>query len=529
MENFFKRPEARLIIEKSTDSNERPSYLHDRDRILFSRSFRRLAKKTQLVPALGIKSSDHLRSRLTHSLEVMQIAASIGNYINLQERKEEKVKIAASIGNYINLQERKEEKVKITASIGNYIYQQERKEEKVNIHLIEAISLGHDLGHTPYGHVGEEALCDFFKRSIDHGCFPEKKLKHSFQSLKKCCFLEKQYLPDNYGLNLTVSTLDGILKHSKIEEKEREFYKKCFESYYQVFIKDFVPYTKIDEKSYGTMKDLFEYCSPVTLEGSIVSIADEIAQLSHDIEDMRRLTSMDRDKMLIFYKKVKEVLSSDLGQKNMDMLKLTDTYNVFSDTLDESKNNSILRIKCERMYTKLILNFSISIVGRIMSSLWSIPEDKRLIYLKQYHTGSFEDLLTLSKEFSDIPEVTKIGLKCLCKIFKDHEEILQDEMDIVRWDLKGKEICDDLMNILNKTLDKKLSYKEQDKLIIFNKEQRNDLTRSYKAGFKFGEKLGSDKLDEIARKCLIWDYIAGMTDNFIIEEYESLSCKRVGL
>ena len=192
MENFFERPEARLIIEKSTnsDNDKRPSYLHDRDRILFSRSFRRLAKKTQLVPALGIKSSDHLRSRLTHSLEVMQIAASIGNYINLQERKEEKVKIAASIGNYINLQERKEEKVKITASIGNYIYQQERKEEKVNIHLIEAISLGHDLGHTPYGHVGEEALCDFFKRSIDHGCFPEKNSNIAFRALKNVVSLK---------------------------------------------------------------------------------------------------------------------------------------------------------------------------------------------------------------------------------------------------------------------------------------------------------------------------------------------------
>ena len=172
MENFFERPEARLIIEKSTnsDNDKRPSYLHDRDRILFSRSFRRLAKKTQLVPALGIKSSDHLRSRLTHSLEVMQIAASIGNYINLQERKEEKVKIAASIG--------------------NYIYQQERKEEKVNIHLIEAISLGHDLGHTPYGHVGEEALCDFFKRSIDHGCFPEKNSNIAFRALKNVVSLK---------------------------------------------------------------------------------------------------------------------------------------------------------------------------------------------------------------------------------------------------------------------------------------------------------------------------------------------------
>ena len=168
----FENPQSRLIKRKNTDSDYRDEYLHDRDRILFSRSFRRLGGKTQLVPVSGLKASDHIRTRLTHSLEVMQIASSIGNYIN-QIKPE--------------------------------------NDDKVNIYLIEAISLGHDLGHTPYGHVGERTLCNFFQKGLDHGYFPKDKLKHSFQSLKLCCFLEKQYCPDHYGLNLTVSTLEAVL------------------------------------------------------------------------------------------------------------------------------------------------------------------------------------------------------------------------------------------------------------------------------------------------------------------------------
>jgi dGTPase len=118
--------QSRLIKEKSTDLDYRSEYLHDRDRILFSRSFRRLAGKTQVVTVSGLKTSDHIRSRLTHSLEVMQIASSIGNYIT-----------------------------KIRPDTDT---------DYINIDLIEAISLGHDLGHTPYGHVGERSLCDFLKK-----------------------------------------------------------------------------------------------------------------------------------------------------------------------------------------------------------------------------------------------------------------------------------------------------------------------------------------------------------------------------
>jgi len=490
-ENIELRLESRLIEEeKNSDSDYRSDFLRDRDRILFSRSFRRLERKTQLFPLIGLKARDHIRSRLTHSLEVMQIASSIGNYLI--------------------------EKKKLQG-----------KEIDIDINLIEAISLGHDLGHTPYGHVGERALCNFFKKDVDCTYFPEDKLKHSFQSLKLCCFLEKQYCPDNYGLNLTVSTLDGIFKHSKIEEQDRVFYKKCFESYYQVFIKNYAAHIKTNDGAYESIKFLFDCYSPITLEGAIVSIADEIAQLSHDIEDLRRLTSYN---MLDFFDKVQDFLK-DVGEENMEKLKLTYTYKDFSDVLSEvkakinSSTHSSFYMKLERIYTKLILNLSIPIVGSIMDSLWGLPNNIRFFYLKQYYTGSFEDLLKLSRKISIEPE-TQSGLKCLNNIYNAYNEIPKDEMIIVRSDLKEKEICEGLVEILYKSLS---SPEEKINLNIFGKDLRKHLNRSYQAGLRFGEKLGVNNSNEIAKKCLIWDYVAGMTDSFIIQEYESFSCKRVGL
>lgn len=479
--NSFENLQSRLITEISTDFDHRSEYLHDRDRILFSRSFRRLAGKTQVVTVSGLKTSDHIRSRLTHSLEVMQIASSIGNYLQNE--------------NKIN----------------------------INIDLIEAISLGHDLGHTPYGHVGERSLCDFLKKGETYGSFPEKKLKHSFQSLKICCFLEKQYYPDYYGLNLTLSTLDGILKHSKIEELDRVFYKKCFESYYPVFMEACADHIKINEDSYNTMKTLFDYCSPITLEGTIVSIADEIAQFSHDIEDLRRLTSF--SEMSNFYDKVRYAISNNQCSQKMEELNLIETYKHFSESLENAKHDNSLVMKVERTYTKLILSLSIPVVGNFIYDLWNIDEEERLVYLKQHYTGSFEGLLELSKQLSTEPNIQN-ALKCLDEIFKTYEKIPTNTKGIARWDLKGKEMCDELAEILYKALS---STGNEINLNIFDSWLRSHLNRSYQSGLELGKNLGLNDSESIAKKCLIWDYIAGMTDSFIIKEYESFSFKRVEL
>ncbi len=166
----------------------RTEFQRDRDRILHSRSFRRLKDKTQvfLFPV-----GDHYRTRLTHTLEVSQIARTISKSLGLNED------------------------------------------------LTEAISLGHDLGHTAFGHAGESALND-----VVPGGF-----RHNEQSLRVVEILERE----GEGLNLTYEVRNGILKHTKGRDR--------------IIAKDYLP---------------------STLEGNVVRIADIIAYVNHDIEDAIR-------------------------------------------------------------------------------------------------------------------------------------------------------------------------------------------------------------------------------------------------
>jgi dGTPase len=168
----------------------RPAFQHDRDRIIHSKSFRRLKHKTQvfLVPA-----GDHYRTRLTHTLEVSQIGRTIAKALHLNED------------------------------------------------LTEAIALGHDLGHTPFGHAGEDTL-----NEVVPGGF-----NHSDQSLRVVDLLEK----DGSGLNLTFEVRDGISKHSKGRGEIL-----CHDPAEMAF----------------------------TLEGQVVRIADIIAYINHDIDDAIR-------------------------------------------------------------------------------------------------------------------------------------------------------------------------------------------------------------------------------------------------
>jgi len=157
----------------------RTKFQRDRDRILHSKPFRRLKHKTQVYIA---PTGDHFRTRMTHSLEVAQICRTIGRGLRLNED------------------------------------------------LIEAIALGHDLGHTPFGHVGEEALAEI----IGH-------FEHNEQSLR----ILKVLTGEGRGLNLTEEVLDGILHHT------------------------------------GPGK-------PRTLEGQVVKIGDRVAYLCHDYDDALR-------------------------------------------------------------------------------------------------------------------------------------------------------------------------------------------------------------------------------------------------
>ncbi|MGI5950018.1 deoxyguanosinetriphosphate triphosphohydrolase [Peptoniphilus sp.] len=177
---FADSSKGRKNYEEQCDM--RTIFQRDRDRIIHSKSFRRLKHKTQVFIS---PEGDHFRTRLTHTLEVSQIARTIARALRLNED------------------------------------------------LVEAISLGHDLGHTPFGHSGEKVLNKLCKNGF----------RHNEQSLRVVDFLERKN--DRIGLNLTEEVRDGILNHSGSDVSS-------------------------------------------TLEGKIIKYADRIAYINHDIDDAIR-------------------------------------------------------------------------------------------------------------------------------------------------------------------------------------------------------------------------------------------------
>ncbi len=178
----------------------RTDYQRDRDKILHSKSFRRLSHKTQVFLAA---EGDHFRTRLTHTLEVSQIARTIARALGLNED------------------------------------------------LTEAIALGHDLGHTPFGHTGESALCACLARHRGIDLVSDEAARqylHNEQSLRVVELIEN----GGAGLNLTAEVRDGILHHTGPVRAE-------------------------------------------TMEGRIVAIADRIAYVNHDIDDAIRAGMLTED------------------------------------------------------------------------------------------------------------------------------------------------------------------------------------------------------------------------------------------
>ena len=197
---YYERIQAETLspyatLAQNTRGREKPiepceirtDFIRDRDRILHSKSFRRLKHKTQVFLS---PQGDHYRTRLTHTLEVSQIARTISRALRLNED------------------------------------------------LSEAIAMGHDLGHTPFGHSGEDVLNDLLPGGFEH----------NEQSLRVVEKLENE----GEGLNLTFEVRDGILNHKKNGK-------------------------------------------PATLEGKVVSLADRIAYINHDIDDAIRAGILSED------------------------------------------------------------------------------------------------------------------------------------------------------------------------------------------------------------------------------------------
>ncbi len=200
----------------------RNQFQRDRDRIIHSSAFRRLEYKTQVFVN---HEGDLFRTRLTHSLEVAQIARAIARNLNLQED------------------------------------------------LAEGIALAHDLGHTPFGHAGQDALNDCMK---SHGGF-----EHNLQSLRVVDYLEQRYAEFD-GLNLSFEMREGILKHCSVK----------------------------NARTLGDVGERFIKKQQPSLEAQLTNLADEIAYNNHDVDDGLRsglITLQQLSKVQIFAEHLQQV------------------------------------------------------------------------------------------------------------------------------------------------------------------------------------------------------------------------------
>ena len=300
----------------------RSEYQRDRDRVIHTSSFRRLKHKTQVFI---YHEGDHFRTRLTHSLEVSQISRSIARYLGLNED------------------------------------------------LCEVLSLAHDLGHTPFGHAGENVLSECMN---NYGSFD-----HNIQSLRILTLLENPY-DDFLGLNLSINTIDGLLKHNgPIQDK-----KLALE-----LLPDLNSY-KINFGNHGS------------LESQISSLADDIAYNNHDIDDGLRANFFSIDEL-----------------KEIPILQ-----NIISETLEKNsaKNNyKLIRKLIDYMVTDLTEN------------------TKKNIH--KYNINKIEDIYNAKLSIADFTEDTK-KLIANIKLFL-HEKMYKHKY-ILKWTGKSEEVIKFLFN-----------------------------------------------------------------------------------
>ena len=261
-----KSTDAIRLNDESSDM--RPAFFRDIDRIIHSLSYTRYTDKTQVF---SFKDNDHISKRMIHVQLVSKIARTIGRALNLNED------------------------------------------------LIEAIALGHDIGHTPIGHEGEYILDEISQRELN------ETFAHNIQSVRHCMCVEKQ----GEGLNLSIQVLDGIMCHNgEILSNTYIPEKKTKEE----FLREF-------NESYTNYKETKSH-APMTLEGCVVRISDIIGYIGRDIEDAIILGKIKREE-------VPTEISSVLGTTNKEIVNT-----IILDIVEQSMNKPYIKMS-EDVYNAL--------------------------------------------------------------------------------------------------------------------------------------------------------------------------------
>jgi dGTPase len=402
----YARSSAGAHATRRVDEKEheyRTAFQRDRDRIIHSRAFRRLKHKRQVFL---ITEGDHFRTRLTHTLEVAQISRTMARALGLNED------------------------------------------------LVEAIALGHDLGHTPFGHLGETVLneilqgrdtLDGFLDGSSFGGF-----KHNYQSLRVVDVLEQKY--EVAGLNLTAPVREGILKHTRLKRGQYNY------------------------PAFDVSALAFELEAATTLEGQIVAIADEVAQRTHDLEDGLRAGLVE----------IEEVRQLEIVQHVESRLPIA---RLLAEAQAASAEKSRIDAK-------------------------ALSGDHYL-YRNQLINGLINLLV------SDIIQQTLQQVEAFASQFKRLEHFSQELVHF-------SDEIDPLQRALNAFIYQRIifvpSVQKADAQV---RELLRALFKSYYQDPQLMPVLGWRDTAEIERPRQIADFIAGMTDNFVLREIERL--RRKGL
>lgn len=469
---------AKRYRDESNENKYRNKFMRDRDRVLYSKSFRRLSGKTQVFLS-GV--DDHKRTRLTHTLEVSQIARTIARALNLNED------------------------------------------------LVEAIALGHDLGHTPFGHIGERMLHEIMTPQYNHplgkecpfNMNPESNtdfnikekyidylgFKHNLQGLKNVIMLEKNY--DSKGLNLTNFTLFGIKSHSSCAYNTKKVNNGDCLGYYSKYINEFCI---LENNRFAW-----------SLESFIVAEADEIAQRHHDVEDAIRGNLMTKIE-------ISKILNDYFDNYLEDEIKI--------DLLTKSTKDDEL----------FIATISRVIVDMYVTHLINVSKDNLLNFLiSESDITNFSDVLK-KYNYNDEKIINLISHKKFVDSddFLDKSKLFEETIsthvlssyDVQREDAKGKYIIRKLFQafyanpqqlpnhcvfeFLNLNYDE---YTEENILDIVKNKGIGAIRSQFMKKIEElnnGGNMEKNELGKINLMRVICDYIAGMTDSYANKKYDEL-------
>ncbi len=467
-----------LIMRKCTSEahekelpNYRTEFMRDRDRIMYATAFRRLAGKTQIYT---VGADDHKRNRLTHTLEVSQIARTVSTALGL------------------------------------------------NSDLAEAIALAHDFGHTPFGHAGERMLhdimipeSDYIKNSpfyktkaseIEKKFEREKRVarkycnyaygfKHNLQSMRVTTVLEDSYRSKdgkNIGLNLTNFTLYGMIIHSKIMYDANDKYP----NYYREF------------ENYIKIKDCEEYAW--SIEAYIVKMADEFAQWHHDLEDAMRGGALPIETIS---KNIKESLKMHLSDEDITII------------------NRI--VKDKKMDRKTIAELSHIVINTLVNSMVETTQRNMEIIKTELQDKGIDNAETVFRKYDDLSlSINKDSIVCISddidtSIFEGLiRGSVHHSRNVERMNEKGK-------YIIRKLFEAYYTHPQQlpdgpilHLLVDIGEYKTIDKVRKMGIGtarVRFEEIM---KNPNIHIQCVlmrrICDHIASMTDRYAIDEYNNL-------